>query len=123
MLRGKTGSGYFHVKDLSSEKEIKRLYAKEFLTKRQDRKYKTHPDMILFVAHHVRDMYKEKWNSDSVAVYPHFRAGLNGRNHQTYTDSSIDLAKEEWHWIKAYSWILPLKENNFPSKYSSEQGK
>ena len=123
MLRGKTGVGYFHVKDLSSDKEIKKLYAKDFLSKRQDRKYKTHPDMILFVAHHVRDMYKEKWDTDSVAVYPNFRARLNGRNYQTYTDNTVDLAKEEWHWIRPYSWILPLKEDNFPDKYSSKNSK
>jgi len=118
MLRGKVGSGYFRVKDLTSDKEVRKLYATQFLTKRQNRKFKSHPDMILFVAHHIRDMYKKKWESDSVAVYPYFRNQLNGRNYQGYTDNSVDLAKEEYPWTKSWSWILPFDEHDFPAKYA-----
>lgn len=108
MLRGKTGSGYFHIKDLASDKEEKTVYASSFLTKRQNRKYKSQPDMILFVAHHLRDTYQEKWDSDSVAIYPHFRVRLNGRSYQAFTDPSVDLAQEEWSWTKPWSWVLPV---------------
>jgi len=107
MLRGKTGSGYFRVVDLASGKEKKNVYANTFLTKRQNRKYKSHPDMILSVAHHVRDIYAEKWDSDSIAVYPHFSVRLNGRKYQPFTDSTVDLAQEEWSWTKPWSWLKP----------------
>jgi len=120
MLRGKVGSGYFQVKDLAGTKEIKRYYPKDILTQRQRRKFKTQPDMMLFVAHHIRDLYREEWDSDSIAVYPHFKTKLNGRNYQPYTDPSVDLSQEIWSWTKPYSWILPLDENDFPEKYAPE---
>ena len=118
MLRGKRGSGYFHVRDLAGTKEIKRYYANKILTSRQNRKFKTQPDMILFVAHHIRDLYMVKWDSDSVAVYPHFKAKLNGRNYQPYTDPTVNLSLVQWSWTKPYSWILPVDENDFPDKYA-----
>ena len=116
MLRGKQGSGYYMVKNLSNAQE-KKVYANKFLTKRQNKKYKSHPDMILFVAHHLRDKYQEEWQADSVAVYPHFKVKLNGRNYQAFTDTSIDLAKVEWSWTKQWNWILPFDHEDFPPKY------
>ena len=116
MLRGKLGKGYFMVKDLSSDKS-KKVYARKYLTKKQNRKFKSHPDMLLFVAHHIRDRYQEEWESDSIAVYPHFKVSLNGRNYQQFTDIEVDLAQEEWSWTKQWSWILPLDKNDFPEKY------
>jgi len=74
--------------------------------------------MMLFVAHHIRDVYMDKWNSDSVAVYPHFSAKLNGRNYQPYTNPEVNLSLEKWSWTKPYSFILPLDEDNFPEKYA-----
>jgi hypothetical protein len=73
--------------------------------------------MILYVAHYLRDKYKEEWQADSVAVYPHFKVKLNGRNYQAFTDSSIDLAQVEWSWTKQWDWILPIDYEDFPSKY------
>lgn len=116
MLRGKQGSGHFMIKNLTNNQQ-KKVYASKFLTKRQNRKYKSHPDMILFVAHHLRDKYQIEWETDSIAVHPHFLVKLNGRNYQQYTDSSIDLALEEWSWTNQWSWILPLDYDDFPSKY------
>ena len=116
MLRGKQGHGYYMVKNLTNTQE-KRVYASKFLTKRQNGKYKSHPDMILFIAHHLRDEYQAKWETDSVAVYPHFKVKLNGRNYQAYTDSSVDLAKVEWSWTASWDWILPFDYNDFPDKY------
>jgi len=118
MLRGKIGRGYFHVKDLAGTQEIKRYYTNKLLSPRQNRKFKTQPDMMLFVAHHIRDVYMDKWNSDSVAVYPHFSAKLNGRNYQPYTNPEVNLSLEKWSWTKPYSFILPLDEDNFPEKYA-----
>ncbi len=117
MLRGKTGNGHFMVKNLEGEQE-KKVFPSKFLTQRQNRKFKTQPDMILFVAHHVRDKYKAEWDSDSVAVYPRFSVKLNGRNYQAYTDNKVDLAQEEWSWTKPWSWILPLDKDDFPAKYA-----
>lgn len=116
MLRGKQGSGHFMVKNLTNAQQ-KKVYASKFLTKRQNRKYKSHPDMILFVAHHLRDKYQAEWKTDSVAVYPHFLLKLNGRNYQPFTDSSVDLAQVEWSWTEQWNWILPLDPDDFPSEY------
>jgi len=90
----------------------------EILTPKQYRKFRVQPDMILFVAHHLRDKYKDEWQSDSVAVYPNFLVKLNGRKYQPYTDKKVDLAIEEWSWTKPWSWILPLDKDDFPKKYA-----
>jgi len=117
MLRGKVGRGHYIVKNLSGAQE-KKIYGKELLTSKQYRKFRVQPDMILFVAHHLRDKYKTEWQSDSVAVYPSFLVKLNGRRYQPYTDKKVDLAKEEWSWTKPWSWILPLDKDDFPKKYA-----
>ena len=113
MLRGKSGKGYFQVRNLASAQE-KKVYASKFLTKRQNRKFKSHPDMLLFVAHHIRDEYKEKWATDSIGVYANFKVKLNGRNFQQYTDPNVNLATEQWSWTEPWDWIMPLDEKDFP---------
>ena len=122
MLRGKKGTGYYTIKNLKNDQE-KKVRGARLLSKKQYRKYKSHPDMILYVAHHLRDKYMEEWDSDSVAVYPHFRVGLNGRNAQPFTDSSVDLAQEEWSWTKSWHWVLPLDFDDFPEKYKPKNQK
>ncbi len=115
MLRGKRGGGQFKVKNLSTN-ELKVVRPKDYLSDRQYRKVYTHPDMILQFAHHIRDEYQEKWQTDSVAVYAKIRCKLNHRHYQNYTVDTIDLAREEWSFLKESEWIVPLEEKKLKLK-------
>lgn len=111
MLRSKRGKGYLTVKNESTG-EIKRIRSKDYLSDKQAPKMLTHPDMILQFAHHIRDEYQEKWQTDSIGVYAKIRVKLNNGKYQTYVDPERNLAKEEWYFLKESDWIVPLKEEN-----------
>ncbi|MEN0002905.1 MAG: HTTM domain-containing protein [Bacteroidota bacterium] len=106
MLRSKSGSGYIEVQLPDGTKEPYKTL--QLLNKRQRRKMKTHPDMILQLAHHIRDEYRA--NGEEVAVFARYRVRLNGKPKQFLVDPSVDLAKETWHMFEASSWIIPLAE-------------
>lgn len=106
MLRGKTSSGYFMIKNNTTGKEIKE-YGTKHLTSRQRRKMRSNPELVLQYAHYLRDTYNEK--GQDVEIYAHIRAGLNGRRKQDYIDSTVDLAKEEYPFFGHAKWIIPIK--------------
>ena len=106
MLRGKTSSGYLLIKDIKTGKETKE-YGTKHLTKRQRRKMRTNPELILQYAHFLRDKAKEEGRE--IEIYAHIKAGLNGRKRQAYTDSTVNLAKEEYPFFGHAAWILPLE--------------
>jgi len=115
MLRSKSANGYLTAKN-GVTGETERIRTKDYLSKRQRPKMLVHPDMILQYAHHVRDVYREKWQTDSVEIRASIRCKLNNGKYQDYIDSGRDLAKEEWAFFKESDWILPLKEENRWSK-------
>jgi hypothetical protein len=109
MLRSKRGYGYFNVKNVHTG-EVTKVDPADYLTDRQCEKLFTHPDMILQFAHHLRNLWKRR-GVEEVEVYASARASLNGRPARTYVDSSIDLAKEQWHFFKKSDWVLGNDSN------------
>lgn len=107
MLRQKSAYGSFIVKSSDWEKE-KRINPNEFLTKKQARKMRTHPDMILQFAHFLRDKYEAEGAKD-VEVYASVRAKLNGRAYQLYVDKEVDLAQIEWSLFMHSDWIMDFE--------------
>ncbi len=105
MLRGKTSSGYLLIKDVETGKETKEYGTKD-LTKRQRRKMRTNPELILQYAHFLRDKAKEE--GQEIEIYAHIKAGLNGRKRQAYTDSTVNLAEEKYPFFGHAEWILPM---------------
>ena len=110
MLRSKSGNGKFIVETprlINDSIQWKRetVYPRRELTKKQNRKLYTHPDMILQYAHHLRDRYLDE-GYDSVRVYAKVRMRLNFREYHPYVDPEVDLAKEEWNLFGANDWIL-----------------
>ncbi len=105
MLRGKTSSGYLLIKDVETGKETKD-YGSKYLTRRQRRKMRTNPELILQYAHFLRDKAREEGRK--IEIYAHIKAGLNGRKKQPYIDSTVDLAKEEYPFFGHAEWILPM---------------
>jgi len=109
MLRSKRGSGYLKVKNEVTGK-IKRIDYKDYMEKKYFRKMLTHPDMILQFAHHIRDEYQAKWQTDSVGVYPHIRVSLNGEKYQRFIPIETNLAEKEWKFFRHADWIIPFEE-------------
>jgi hypothetical protein len=108
MLRQKVAYGTFIIKSSDWEKE-RRINPSEFLSKKQARKMRTHPDMILQFAHFLRDKY-EATGAKNIEVYAKIKSKLNGRDYQTYVDEKVDLAKIEWSYFEHSDWIMEFED-------------
>lgn len=102
MLRSKQGYGDFKVKNLTTG-QTETIRPAVYLNKTQRRKMYTHPDMILQMAHFIRDQYTAK--GEEVAVYANIKVKLNGRKYQPFIDPTVDLAKEEWLFFSSSNWV------------------
>ncbi len=107
MLRSKNGYGTFKVISDISEKPLK-IKPADFLSKRQNRKMYTHPDMILEFAHYLEDLEIEK-GAKEVQVFADIKTKLNGRKHQTFIDPTVDLTKIKWSFLTESQWIVPFE--------------
>jgi hypothetical protein len=75
----------------------------EYLTEQQYREMAGQPDMILQLAHHIRDDFSAK-GFGSVRVYADSLVSLNGRPARHMIDPRADLAQVEDGLARA-SWI------------------
>jgi len=80
----------------------------EYLSKQQNRKLYTHPDMVWQFARYVKELDLSK--GKNVAVFANIQVKLNDRPYQTFIDPSIDLGSVEWQHFQAASWILPMEK-------------
>ncbi len=104
MLRAKSGYVRFTVEDKS--KGIRyAVRLQEYLTPKQIKAMATKPDMIWQFAQFLKEDYARKGIPD-VAVYAKARVGINGRDHSTLTDDTIDLGKIDWKTFGHQGWIL-----------------
>lgn len=106
-LRSKSGSGTFEVKDVVTKEKIK-IDLKDYLSSRQRRKMRTHPDMILQFAHHLEKELKKEGYLD-VEVRARIKASLNGREKQWLINPDVDLTQVTRR-TPAQAWIMPLEE-------------
>jgi hypothetical protein len=107
MLRSKSGTGHYIVKDLS-DGSAERVYPRDSLSSKQARKLWTHPDMILQYAHHLRGQAQAEGRQ--VAVYAKVRVKLNAGKYHPYVDDTIDLAQQEWSFFETKRWVLPERK-------------
>ncbi len=105
MLRGKSGHGYLLIKDKETGQEWKDFG--NDLTKRQKRKMRVHPELVLQYAHYLKKVYQKKGHD--VAIYAYLRVGLNGRKKQNFIDSTVDLTKETYPFFGHAHWISPIE--------------
>ncbi|HEY3493183.1 MAG TPA: HTTM domain-containing protein [Polyangiaceae bacterium] len=91
MLRAKGGSTTFLVK---SPEQGRRFYVepRDYLTRMQEYEMSSQPDLIVQLAHHIRDDYSRR-GFGSVEVYANSRVSLNGRRSVPFLDPSVDLAR------------------------------
>src|SRR5690606_7133185 len=81
---------------------------RQYLTDRQEKEFAAQPDLVLQLAHRVRDDFVRD-GYDDVEVRADAIAALNGRLSAPMIDPSVDLARVEDGLGKA-SWILPAPE-------------
>ena len=68
----------------------------------------TRPDLILQYAHYVADELHKQGFRD-FEVHAETSVSLNGREHQSLIDPTVDLASQRRSLMPA-NWILPLEE-------------
>ncbi|MFT5683857.1 MAG: vitamin K-dependent gamma-carboxylase [Myxococcota bacterium] len=82
------------------------------LTKRQQRKMVTRPELIRQLAHHLERQYIAETHGvrrpEEVEVTARIRSGLNGRRLQPLIRSTVDLTEIESEVWPPADWIVPL---------------
>jgi vitamin K-dependent gamma-carboxylase len=107
MVREKNGSVTYIA---SSKKEGRTVHVspRRYLDHRQERELSGQPDLVLQLAHRIRDDFKKRgW--DDVEVRAEAVVSLNGRPAAAMIDPNVDLARIDDGFAKA-SWILPEPE-------------
>ncbi|HET7539771.1 MAG TPA: HTTM domain-containing protein [Polyangiaceae bacterium] len=104
MIREKNGSITFVVRAPAAGRTFY-VAPHQYLTRLQEREMSSQPDLILQLAHRIRDDYAAK-GIGPVEVRADTWVSLNGRPIQRLIDPNIDLARVEDGLGKA-DWILP----------------
>ena len=99
------------VTDANSQNPIE-VNLSHYLTKRQQKKIKSKPDMILQFAHYLAKLEAQNGRQD-VKVFASARCGLNTRPRVDLIDPNVDLTKIPYPYYRKADWILPL---NVPIK-------
>jgi vitamin K-dependent gamma-carboxylase len=106
MLVEKNGYVRFIIKDPTRGK-VYQASLEDYLTNRQQKLASASPDMLLQMALHIADDFKQR-GIQNPEVYAEAWASMNERAEQRLIDPTMDLAKEK-RGLKHYSWILPLQ--------------
>lgn len=103
MLREKSGALDYRVVMAGGRSEL--VSPHEYLTPQQYREMAAQPDMVLQLAHHIRDGYNAR-GLGPVQVYADSRVSLNARPAERMIDPAADLARIDDSFARAH-WILP----------------
>jgi vitamin K-dependent gamma-carboxylase len=104
MVREKNGSITFVVRNKTTRRTW-HVQPDRYLTRLQERQLSGQPDLILQLAHHIRDDF-ERRGLGPVEVRVDALVSLNGRRLSPLIDPSVDLATVR-DGIGRASWILP----------------
>ena len=112
MVREKNGSITFRVHEHNSGRTYE-LSPARYLTRLQEREMAGQPDLILALAHHIRDDFARRGRGP-VSVHVEAQVSLNGRRISPLIDPTVDLARVSDGLGKA-AWILPAPEDPPPA--------
>lgn len=104
MVREKNGAITYYVRNKDTGR-VWPVSPNYYLTAIQARELSSQPDLILQLAHHIRDDF-QKNNKGPVEVRVEARVSLNGRPSRLMVDPTVDLAVLEDSISKAH-WIAP----------------
>lgn len=105
MVREKNGAVTFHVREPSTNREWS-VPPRTYLNALQEREMSGQPDLILQLAHRIRDDAERQLNA-RVEVRVEALASLNGRRAQALINPSVDLARVE-DGVALATWITRL---------------
>ena len=100
MLRSKTGSIHFLIKNPETRTELKHFPSSKELSRAQLRALPSHPDLIYFYVQHLKTIYP---NQEIFAVS---KKSINYRIRKPFIDPKADLSKVEWKRFESADWIL-----------------
>lgn len=89
MVREKNGATTFHVRDKETGASWQ-VAPRRYLNRLQEREMSGQPDLILQLAHHIRDEFEAKTGHD-IEVRVESLVSLNGRRFHPMIDPNVDL--------------------------------
>lgn len=104
MVREKNGSVTFHVRDPRTDRSFT-VAPRAYLTRLQEREMSGQPDLILQLAHRIRDDYSKQLGG-LVEVRAEALVSLNGRRLSPMVDPSVNLGAID-DGLAPYLWVLP----------------
>jgi vitamin K-dependent gamma-carboxylase len=111
MVREKNGSVDFFV-HVPARGRTFEVPARRYANAMQLREMSGQPDLILQLAHHIRDAYRARGHED-VEVRVETRVSLNGRLGAPLIDPTVDLARVQ-DGLGPARWILPAPTSALP---------
>ncbi|HET9930250.1 MAG TPA: HTTM domain-containing protein, partial [Polyangiaceae bacterium] len=111
MVREKNGALTFVVRQKSTGR-VYHVSPRRYLTRLQEREMSAQPDLILQLAHHVRDDFRRRGLGD-VEVRADSWVSLNGRRMARLVNPDVDLTSVEDGLARA-GWILPAPDSPPP---------
>jgi vitamin K-dependent gamma-carboxylase len=112
MVREKNGSVTFLVHEKDSGRDLE-VSPHRYLTRLQEREMAGQPDLILQLAHHIRDDFGRRGRGP-VEVRADALVSLNGRHMARLIDPDVDLTGVEDGLLPA-AWILPAPDEAPPA--------
>lgn len=104
MIRAKGGATTFIVRPKDGER-VFHVNPREYLKPFQENEMASQPDLVLQLAHHIRDDF-ERRGYGAVEVHAESTVSLNGRRGALLVDPRIDLTTVH-DGVGAASWLLP----------------
>jgi vitamin K-dependent gamma-carboxylase len=104
MVRAKGGATTFLVRPKDGER-VFHVSPREYLRPFQENEMASQPDLVLQLAHHIRDDFQRRGYGD-VEVRAESVASLNGRSGAPLVDPAVDLTTIR-DGVGAASWIMP----------------
>jgi vitamin K-dependent gamma-carboxylase len=111
MVREKNGSIMFVVRNKRTGRSW-HVAPRQYLTRLQEREMSGQPDLILQLAHHIRDDF-ERRGRGPVEVRVDALVSLNGRRIARLIDPDVDLTSVR-DGIRRAGWILPIPDGPPP---------
>ncbi len=107
-LRSKSSTIKLYIVN-SETKNTDKVTLSNYLTKRQRKKIKAKPDMILQFAYFLAAEIIPENQKKDVKITVSAQCGLNGRPKTYLIDTNVDLSKVKYPFYKKANWILPLE--------------
>lgn len=111
MVREKNGAVTFHVRDPRTDRTFT-VAPRAYLTRLQEREMSGQPDLILQLAHRIRDDYSAELGVP-VEVRVEALVSLNGRQSLPMVDPTVNLAAER-DGLAPFHWVLPAPTSRPP---------